>query len=255
MNVSRYLPEQANLINTVVDFLNEEGKTSHRQAQKVINEIRINSPADCSHSLEQDPKTAVLHFPAAITFLHSLPFETWSRTSDLEHALYWSGRGICFFLLQATACSDLTPVVESAIHSLKAVVDSWNTECLQIPTEIETLREPDAAPFTTMFPPAAILLNELLEARLAFADTLIFDEIYADWIASSNTFPTKSANWLLFCVCVRNNKSDNGIFRNPLVRQTTFDIELIKRHLDAARHKIDNNLAELIEAQLLPASR
>ncbi|MBB01848.1 MAG: hypothetical protein CMJ47_04310 [Planctomyces sp.] len=232
----------------ILDFLaSDDSRTSRSVWRDRIDDARIDSAAQCSHALEQPAESAVIQLPAAIRFTHALPFQSWPQEADLENELYWSGRGLCFFLSQISESPELSHVSETAVLCLREVVNSWNNESLHVPEAVTA----SASRYANLFPPAAVLLNEVLEAKLQSEGCPLFDSFYADWTDLAEATEKKSGNWLLFCCCVRNNSNDHLICRAPMVRQTVFDRELVTRHLEVARNGLAAELVDRLEAELL----
>lgn len=238
------------------DCVNEDAKSA--MLHQTTTTHKIDSPARCSYLMEQDIDSALIYLPEAIRFTHELAAMNalcyageGGRHTSLSDDMRWCASGIASVLFVLTESEVHKAVLDAAVESVLAVLRSWYSVVDYISSC--AVHSIVGVNINVLLPPGAVLLNEILERKVVYRGGRLFDILYMDWLLVDPVRPNKSAGWLIFCATVRVNKSDELIFRCPIVLDTVFDHMLIDEHLRcvmSCEHKNAATFAEYLRRQL-----
>ncbi len=205
--------------------------------------VDILSPAQVSYYLEDmDTVSAMLALPRALRFTHDMVINSGDcigtsarKDQSIGDDVTWCASGISGLLNRLVFTPEYQSAADVSVECLSLMLRSWNrcpADCFQ--TIADNIWN-DEIGRNILFPPAAIFLNVLLERKVPYKSKSLFHKLLEEWSIPDPECNVVSANWIIFCLCVRTAASDEKIFRNAHILQLVFNRESIQSHLKLAK--------------------
>ena len=220
------------------------------------------SVAECSRAMEameEEFDQALFHLPAALGFLHHLPL----RNADLENEIFWAGGAISRFLATWHRQLQETGLSVPILNAIRAILRDWNTADSLRPgkgaTGDEVLLEGEISRQSICSTlPCALLLDQILEAKVPSEHGPLFERLFRDW-TDDDTTAQSSANLLALLLFVRTSETGLALATHPQVLDVAFDESCCRRHwLRAAQaigEQYPDEYVRKLKQTLLPVDR
>lgn len=184
---------------------------------------------DYSYRLSDEYDQSLIDLPNAVEFILERG-EDWQRVSEAVsgYTATWHTR-----LLEDQLYDELCQMFWS-------IVAHWNEEYEMAEVSNSLARDDSkSAASVVPCPPAAILLNDILEAKIPHRNGSLFGDLFSRWMQNRSSSKC-SANFLAFILYVRVCPDSMRIYQNPIVLNAAFDTPLILDHWNRARGVIES---------------
>lgn len=205
---------------------------------------QIGAGADCSYDLSDEFDQSLLFLPIAIEYLATLPFSELPK-EEYENDRYWTCNAIASFMRTWHSALCDTNLMDMVVASIGSTLDEWN-RTFPPPRSGNRCDNSDSMKWTSLvdIPPSGVCLGFILEAKVPYKDTALFEFLFGRWIDEKKV-PASSANILTLFMYVKCIGGEALLYRNPIVLNSTFDKGLCREHWQTAGVLIENQCPQM----------